>query len=142
MLLVAAANLSYHAFFYTPFVYDNSGKIVRWKLARKCNFEAKDKWYEHELESILENEDCKILWDFSIQTDHVIEARRPDFIVVDKKRRTCKIIDFALPGDSRIGEKKKKEDRKVSRSKRGVTEDLECESEDYTISYGLFRCYT
>ena len=82
------------------------------------------------------------MWDFSIQTDHVIEARRPDFIVVDKKRRTCKIIDFALPGDSRIGEKKKKEDRKVSRSKRGVTEDLECESEDYTISYGLFRCYT
>ena len=25
--------------------YDNSGKIVHWKLARKCNFEAGDKWY-------------------------------------------------------------------------------------------------
>ena len=33
------------------------GKIVHWKLARKCNFEAGDKWYEHEPESILENED-------------------------------------------------------------------------------------
>ena len=46
------------------------------------------------------------MWDFSIQTDHVIEARRLDFAVVDKKR-TFKIIDFAVPGDSRIEDKEK-----------------------------------
>ena len=73
---------------------DNLGKIVHWKLARKRNFEAGDKWYEHEPKSVLENEDYKILWNFSIQTDHVIEARRPDLVVVDKKERSCKIIDF------------------------------------------------
>ena len=87
--------------------HDNLGKIVHWELGGKCNFEAEDKWYEHELESVLENEDYKILWDFSIQTDHVIEARRPDLVVVDKKERSCKIIDFAVPGDSRIDEKEK-----------------------------------
>ena len=89
--------------------HDNLGKIVHWKLARKCNFEAGDKWYEHEHEpeSVLENEDYKILWDFSIQTDHVIEARRPDLVVVDMKDRSCKIIDFAVPGDSSIEEKEK-----------------------------------
>ena len=69
------------------------GKIVHWKLTRKCNFEAGDKWYEHEPESVLENEDYKILWDFSVQTD-VTEARRPDLVVVNKKRRTCKIVDL------------------------------------------------
>ena len=37
--------------------HDNLGKIVHWKLARKCNFEAGDKWYEHEPERVLENED-------------------------------------------------------------------------------------
>ena len=84
--------------------HDNLDKIVHWKLVRKCSFEAGDKWYEHEPESVLENEDYKILWDFSIQTDHVIEARRPDLVVVDKKRRTCKVIDFAVPGNSRIEE--------------------------------------
>ena len=68
------------------------------------------------------------MWDFSIQSDHVIEVRRPDLIVVDKKGRTCKIIDFAVPRDSRIEEKEK--------------EKIECESEDYTIRCGLFRCYT
>ena len=28
-------------------------------------------------------------------------------VVVDKEERSCKIIDFAVPGDSRIEEKKK-----------------------------------
>ena len=47
------------------------------------------------------------MWDFSIQTDHVIEAQRPDLVVVNKKERSCKIIDFVVPGDSRIEEKEK-----------------------------------
>ena len=52
------------------------------------------------------------MWDFSIQTDHVIEARRPDLVVVDKKERSCKIIDFAVTGDSRIEEKEKDKTKK------------------------------
>ena len=87
--------------------HDNLGKKVHGKLARKSNFEAGDKWYEHEQEIVLENEDYKILWDFSIQTDHVTKTRRPDLVVVDKKERSCKIIDFAVPGDSRIEESEK-----------------------------------
>ena len=69
--------------------------------------EAGDKQYEHELESVLENEDYKILWDCSIQADHIIEARRPHLVVVDKKERSCKTIDSAVPGDSRTEEKDK-----------------------------------
>ena len=62
---------------------------------------------KHDPVSVLENEDDKILWDISIQTDPVIESQRPDLVVVDKKERSCKIIDFAVPGDSRIEEKEK-----------------------------------
>ena len=36
-----------------------------------------------------------------------MEARRPDLVVVDKER-SCKIIDFAVPGDSRIEKEKDK----------------------------------
>ena len=86
--------------------HDNLGKIVHWAFAGKSNFEAGDKWYQHGPESVLVSEDYKILWDFSIQTDHVIEAQRPDLVIVDKKR-TCKIIDFAVLGDSRIEENEK-----------------------------------
>ena len=44
----------------------------------------------------------KLLWDFNIQTDHVILARRPDLIIINKKKRTCKIVNFAVPADHRI----------------------------------------
>ena len=47
------------------------------------------------------------MWDFSIQTDYVKEAWRTYLVVVDKKR-TCNIINFAVPGDSRIEEEKEK----------------------------------
>ena len=46
------------------------------------------------------------MWDSSIQTDHITEAQTPD-LVVFYKERFCKIIDFAVPGDSRIEEKEK-----------------------------------
>ena len=87
--------------------HDNLEKIVHWKLARKCSFEAGDKWYEREQETVSENEGYKIFWDFSIQTDHVIEGWKQDLVVVDKKERNCKITNFAVPGESRIEEKKK-----------------------------------
>ena len=37
-------------------------------------------------DTVLENEDYRMLWDFSIQTDHEIEARRLDLLVIDQKR--------------------------------------------------------
>ena len=111
--------------------HDHLGEIVHWTLARKCSFEAGDKWYEHEPESVLESEDYEILWDFSIQTDHTIETPRPDQVVVDKERRPCKIIDLAVPGYSRIEEKEKEKIEKYQDLIRELTKDLECESEDY-----------
>ncbi len=29
----------------------------------------------------------KLLWDFNIQTDHLIPARTPDLIIINKKKR-------------------------------------------------------
>ena len=54
---------------------------------------------------VLENDSHKLLWDFNIQTDHLIPARRPDLIIINKKKRTCKIVDFAVPADHRIKQK-------------------------------------
>ena len=47
------------------------------------------------------------MWDLNIQTKHVTEARSPDLVAVDKKERSCKISDFAVPGDSIIEKKEK-----------------------------------
>ena len=69
--------------------------------------ETGDQWYKHEPENVLENEDYKILWGFSNQSDYIIEARRPDLVVVDKNQGSRKIIDFAVPRDGRIEKKEK-----------------------------------
>ena len=47
------------------------------------------------------------MWDFSIQTDHVIKVWRSVLVAVDKKERSCKLIDFTVAGDSRIEKKEK-----------------------------------
>ena len=56
----------------------------------------------HNPAPVLENDSHKLLWDFNIQTDHLIPARRPDFIIINKKKRFGKIVDFAVPADHRI----------------------------------------
>ena len=54
------------------------------------------------IEKALENDSWKTLWGFTIQTDHVTEARRPDMVIIGKTKNNCKIIDFTCPFDSRI----------------------------------------
>ena len=49
---------------------------------------------------VLENDTHKLLWDFNIQTDHLIPVRRQD--QKKKKKRICKIVDFAVLADHRI----------------------------------------
>ena len=44
-------------------------------------------------------------WDFTIQCDRMVEARRPDIIFVDKKKKEIKILDVAVPGDGRVQDK-------------------------------------
>ena len=55
----------------------------------------------------MENDSWKILWDVTTQTDHVIEGKRLDMVIIDNTKNECKIIDFAYPFDSRIEEREK-----------------------------------
>ena len=53
--------------------------------------------------SVIDNDTHKLLWDFDIQTDNLISARRPGLIIVNKKKkRICKIVDIAVPSEHRI----------------------------------------
>ena len=59
----------------------------------------------HAPEGAVENEEIKVLWNINIQCDNLIEARRPDLIVIDKKEQKGIIIDIAVPADIRVEEK-------------------------------------
>ena len=43
----------------------------------------------------------ELLWDFNIQMDHLISARRPDLVNINQKKRTYRIVDFAVLADLR-----------------------------------------
>ena len=59
----------------------------------------------HKIESALENEMHKVLWNFDIQKDHLIPTKRPDLVMVNKKKRTCLIMDFVVPRSHRLKSK-------------------------------------
>ena len=70
----------------------------------KLGFNRAKIWYEHEPESLVENKNFKILWNFTIQCDHMIEARRSDIVVIDE----------AIPEDTRVCDKEQKKIEKYS----------------------------
>uniref|UniRef100_A0A1X7T4G4 Uncharacterized protein n=1 Tax=Amphimedon queenslandica TaxID=400682 RepID=A0A1X7T4G4_AMPQE len=59
-------------------------------------------WYYHNPERITETVKVKILWDFMIQCDRMVEHCKPDIVVVMKREKRCMIIDVAVPGDTRV----------------------------------------
>ena len=85
--------------------HDWVGKVIHWEMCKKFKFDHTNKWYMHNPAPVLENDTHKLLWDFNIQTDNLIPARRPDLMIINKKKRICKIVDFAVPADNRINQK-------------------------------------
>ena len=77
-------------------------KVIQWEICKKFKFDHTNKWYMHNPAPVLENDMHKLLWDFNIQTDHLIPVRRPDLVMINKKMRICKIVDFAVPANHRI----------------------------------------
>ena len=83
-------------------VHNWVGKVIHWEMCRKFQFNHTNKWYMYNPAPVLENDSDKLLWDFNIQIDHLIPARRPNLIIINKRKRICKIVDFAVPADHRI----------------------------------------
>ena len=100
--------------------HDNVAKKVHWDFCKKNGLEHTEKWYEHVPEGVVENEEVKVLWDINVQCDNVIEARRPDIIVIDKKERKGLIIDIAVPADVRVEEKEREKVEKYQDLKREI----------------------
>ena len=77
---------------------------------QKFKFNHMNKWYMHNSASILENETHKLFWEFDIQTVHLISARRPDLIIINKKN-----CGLCCPGWPQSKIERKKERKKVKR---------------------------
>ena len=93
--------------------HDKIAAIIHWNYCKKFGFACTEKYYEHFVETkmkVLENDEVKLLWDFSVQAENRTEHNKPDIVVLDKKQKLCLVIDVACPFDTRI---KKKEQEKI-----------------------------
>ena len=90
--------------------HDWVGKVIHWEMYKKLKFDHTNKCYTHNSASVQEKDTHKLLWDFDIQTDHLISVRRPALIIIDNKKekkkkekgkKKRKIVDFAVLADHR-----------------------------------------
>ena len=93
--------------------HDKVATWTHWRLCQIYNLPHSNNWYEHLAETVIETPQVKILWDFNIQTDKVIDARRPDIVVMNKDKRESWIVDIAIPGDLRVTEKEIEKGRNI-----------------------------
>ena len=79
--------------------HDRIGKIIHWSILKHFNYTVSRNYWDHVPTSVVENNDMKVLWDFNIYTDHLITARHPDIVVIDKLQKTVQIVDVSVPSD-------------------------------------------
>ena len=95
-------------------------RMVHWKLCKKFNLEKSEKWYLHNLQTVTENVNHRLIWDMNIQCDNVIVERKPGIVTINKMEKTAIIIDVAIPGNERITDKKKEKIEKYQNLKREI----------------------
>ena len=112
--------------------HDLVAKVIHLEMCKKFKFDHANKWYMHNPAPVLEDDTHKLLWDLDIQTDHLISARRPHLITIDKKKKKiCKIVDFAVPADHRIKLKECEKRDKYLDHARELNKTMEHEGDNY-----------
>ena len=107
-------------------------KVIHWELNKKSKFDLTKKWCMQNPESIVENETHKLLWDFEIQTNHLISAKRIDLLIINKTEKTYRIVDFAVPVDRRVNLKESEKNDKYQDFAKELKKIVEHESDGYT----------
>ena len=117
-------------------------------LRKKQHFQCSNKWYKHtharthehthKSKSVRRNDEYKILWDFNIQTNKVIEVRSPDIVCVNKQNRVSDywLCYFWWPKHSHQGTGK---NWQVPGFNNRITKGLECQGSGLTGSYRCSR---
>ena len=79
--------------------------MIYWELSKKFELDQTNKWYTNNQGPVLENETHENLWYFVTLMEHLITARRPDLVRVNKKKKEekkeqkkekwiCQIMNF------------------------------------------------
>jgi len=88
----------------TEYMYrhNNAASYIHWKICKHHNLPAAEKWYDHQPQTVTENDNVTILWDMPVNTDREISANRPDIIIKNRQEKTCIMIDMAIPSERNV----------------------------------------
>ncbi|XP_068242217.1 uncharacterized protein [Palaemon carinicauda] len=85
--------------------HDTIAETLHCSLCRKYEIQCSNKWYGHQSQALVEND--KLLWNYIIRTDRVIQAHRPDVTLVDETRKKVSLINVAVLWDSKVEDKRR-----------------------------------
>ena len=74
--------------------HDWVDKVVHKKLSKKLKSSRTNKWFMHKPDSVTENETHKVLWNYEIQIDHLIQVRKPDQVIKKENLPNCGLCRF------------------------------------------------
>ena len=95
-------------------------------MCKKFKFDPTKKWYMHKQATLPNNDTHKLLWDFDIQTDYLINNN-------NKKKENLQNCPHAVPADHRIKLKVcKKNDKYIDLSRELEKKTMEHEGDRYT----------
>ena len=99
-LSIAASVIKFTCTSYTK-RHNKVCRYLHWKICKEVNIKVNDKVWEHEPQPITANDNYTIFYDKEIRPGRYIEggAIKPDIVIWNKKEKTAKIIDVAVPND-------------------------------------------
>ena len=75
--------------------YDRVWEVIYWKVCKNLKFVHTTEWHMHNQKSFLENETHEILRELKRETNHLIATRRPDLVLIYKKKEF--VTEWILP---------------------------------------------
>ena len=83
------------------------GKVIHCELYKGLKFDHIDKWYMYKPKSVLVNKTKNSLglWNTNEPPNSILW---PDLVLINKKRRTCYLVDFSVPTDHSESKRRQK----------------------------------
>ena len=82
-----------------------------------------------EIESVVENEKCRIYWNYSFPTVRLIQANRPGIVLLDHQTKVMYVIEFLAPAETNITLKEEEKRTKY----RDLRYELQVLYPDYSV---------
>ena len=81
---------------------------------------------------VYEEGDVTVLWNQAAHTDTEVTANRPDIIIKNKNKKTCTLMDVAIPADRNVVQKEAENKLKIKEFVYRDTTNVEPEMYNYT----------